>query len=687
MGVLNVAWPPAQAVEDQAVRKFTSGRRPRLGTPSKESPCLNSEMTGKEASLGSMASPEIIDGVPVESNETPATELWDAPSWARGAASPRGSLIAARVSLFEQAIDVDKHQRNISKHAEDPEFLLALKAASQAAQLLRSGNPSDIDSLPDRIKAESLPDLEPLPGPSAGSPASSETGGSSLASPTTSATEEALSRADTLPRDGQTEVQPAPSAPAAATPAGASKPAGVPAGVEAGPPSLSTDAASATTPSATTPSAPPKRLIGMAPPPPRTPRSGASHQSLTSPRTADGATNPPSAAAAPAPSSSSSAAPVPPLDIDGTVAAAASQAQETAGEAGEAGEAGQASQPAMEPTQSGGRRTVSDIMHGGLFKPASAWVDGSVHGSAITGSSSSSSTPLRQRGGHRADMPGWARAREREEEAERQRELDREERWQRWREEQMRIDRESRAEASSSARSWLDAAVVEAENEDSWALTPERPRGSGYVPLGERSRGPMHRLPRISRAGFGSSGARSILNGEPSELPRVRRAGPRASWSRRNKWSFSRNPSWARSGGFDETGGDDSPKMVIDGLPPPPPPPRRKHAHFAPGVANGAMSTGVSGSTPVDGAAAADGQGVEEVAPPRTPGAMIAAATASFLTPPAAAPPSSQVDMELFTEGAVKRNQKMFDDMMMPLPGLPPPPPPRKKRMETQVWL
>ena len=130
MGVLNVAWPPAQAVEDQAVRKFTSGRRPRLGTPSKESPCRNSEMTGKEESLGSMASPEIIDGVPVESNETPVTELWDAPSWARGAASPRGSLIAARVSLFEQAIDVDKHQRNISKHAEDPEFLLALKAAS-----------------------------------------------------------------------------------------------------------------------------------------------------------------------------------------------------------------------------------------------------------------------------------------------------------------------------------------------------------------------------------------------------------------------------------------------------------------------------------------------------------------------------------------------------------------------------
>lgn len=87
-------------------------------------------------------------------------------------------------------------------------------------------------------------------------------------------------------------------------------------------------------------------------------------------------------------------------------------------------------------------------------------------------------------------------------------------------------------------------------------------------------------------------------------------------------------------------------------LPPPPPPPRRRRGE--------------------------------------QPGQLIAKATAHLLTPtaPAAdkASPSLR-DMEVFTEGAVKRSQKMFDDMMLPMPGLPPPPPPRKKRMETQLWL
>jgi hypothetical protein len=262
-------------------------------------------------------------------------------------------------------------------------------------------------------------------------------------------------------------------------------------------------------------------------------------------------------------------------------------------------------------------------------------------------------------------MPAWALAKEREEQVEAEREREREERWLKWQEERWRVDRESRTEATSSARGWLESALAEAEDEDDWMPTPDKERTSSscYVPLSERSRGVASRLPRISRAGFGASGARSMapaalasgydVEGPTAapELPRPRRAGARPSWSRAKQWSFSRNPSWARPSGADSASGE-APAME-EPLPPPPPPPRRRRGE--------------------------------------QPGQLIAKATAHLLTPtaPAAdkASPSSLRDMEVFTEGAVKRSQKMFDDMMLPMPGLPPPPPPRKKRMETQLWL
>ena len=147
--------------------------RPRFGspggTPQHPSPGGGSSTASPQAGQPSPAPADDIPiGVPVKEAET----TWDAPSWAR--ARPRsGSLISERVKLFEQSLDVDKHQRNISKHAEDPEFLLALKAAAHAAQLLHSANPTAIHHLPDRIVAENLPDLElPPPRPSGASPAS-----------------------------------------------------------------------------------------------------------------------------------------------------------------------------------------------------------------------------------------------------------------------------------------------------------------------------------------------------------------------------------------------------------------------------------------------------------------------------------------------------------------------------------
>ena len=48
-------------------------------------------------------------------------------------------------------------------------------------------------------------------------------------------------------------------------------------------------------------------------------------------------------------------------------------------------------------------------------------------------------------------------------------------------------------------------------------LVSELTRSSSYVPLSERSRGVAARLPRMSRAGFGASGARSMAAGAPSE--------------------------------------------------------------------------------------------------------------------------------------------------------------------------
>ena len=131
-----------------ANRRFTSGRQAGRGY---RHPLLNQDDT---------TSPPVVQDAlpPWEQHKAP-------PKWTMGcmpesALGSRGSRIATRVSLFEN-FDVDKHQKNVASHAEDPEFLKALQMAAQASQVLHSANPSAIETLAGRVPLEL--DATPVP--------------------------------------------------------------------------------------------------------------------------------------------------------------------------------------------------------------------------------------------------------------------------------------------------------------------------------------------------------------------------------------------------------------------------------------------------------------------------------------------------------------------------------------------
>lgn len=93
-----------------AMRRFTSGRAPRLGPPG-------------------MQKVNPILGQPISS-----------PAWTKGTKWRTRSMAL-------ENIDPLKHERNVENHADDPEFLRALDMAKQAAELLRSQDHAKIDGL------------------------------------------------------------------------------------------------------------------------------------------------------------------------------------------------------------------------------------------------------------------------------------------------------------------------------------------------------------------------------------------------------------------------------------------------------------------------------------------------------------------------------------------------------------
>ena len=107
-----------------AVRRFTSGRAPRR-----------------------LAKAEPVLGTPISS-----------PAWATGANVHVQSAALAN-------IDQLKHERNVENHADDPEFLLALKMAQKAAELIHAVGPQKIDDLSRciRVDSQQQPTQDPEP--------------------------------------------------------------------------------------------------------------------------------------------------------------------------------------------------------------------------------------------------------------------------------------------------------------------------------------------------------------------------------------------------------------------------------------------------------------------------------------------------------------------------------------------
>ena len=115
----------ADTDETVAQRRFNSGRAPR-------------RLESSSVPLSSKSQKPVL-GTPVSS-----------PSWAIAASQgPRLAL---------DHIDPLKHERHATDHADDPDFILALKMAKKAAELLSSSSPTRIEGLPGRVSAVDAPE-------------------------------------------------------------------------------------------------------------------------------------------------------------------------------------------------------------------------------------------------------------------------------------------------------------------------------------------------------------------------------------------------------------------------------------------------------------------------------------------------------------------------------------------------